>query len=215
MKYKYTVIYKMRKTISVSVNSQNEITVRCPWGVHEWQIEKFLESKRKWLDKVVFENALRLSKNTTLLDFKEILVGGVKLPLEISDKNQITETAVYVKSLGEIQNLFINTYADCFVNFVKSLAEEMRVTVNNITLKFFKGKWGCCDSKSNLSFNYILFMLPEDVKRYLVIHELSHTICFNHTKAFWKLVEEYEPSYNVLRNKLKSFDFLINIYSNL
>ncbi|MDE6104777.1 MAG: M48 family metallopeptidase, partial [Clostridia bacterium] len=47
---------------------------------------------------------------------------------------------------------------------------------------------------------------------YVIVHELIHTICFNHSPAFWKLVAEYEPDYKNLRKALKNYDFLIGLY---
>ena len=38
---------------------------------------------------------------------------------------------------------------------------------------------------------------------YVIVHELSHFIHFDHSKAFWELVGENEPNYKRLRKELQ------------
>ena len=46
MEYKYDIVRSVRKTLSVSVSSENKITVHAPWNVSETRIEEFLNSKK-------------------------------------------------------------------------------------------------------------------------------------------------------------------------
>ena len=47
-------------------------------------------------------------------------------------------------------------------------------------------------------------MAPEEVLRYVVIHELCHLIEFNHSARFWSLVENQMPDYEAWKKWLKS-----------
>ena len=38
---------------------------------------------------------------------------------------------------------------------------------------------------------------------YVIIHELSHFVHFNHSKDFWSLVEKYKKNYKVNRKNLR------------
>lgn len=82
----------------------------------------------------------------------------------------------------------------------------------SVSVKSYKGRWGCCDSKNNIIFNYKLFMLPRCIQDYVIIHELCHTLCHNHSPAFWKLVSEFLPDYKAVRAELRNFDFLTALY---
>ena len=38
---------------------------------------------------------------------------------------------------------------------------------------------------------------------YVIVHELSHFIHFNHSKEFWNLVNKYCPRYKQIKKELK------------
>ncbi len=45
--------------------------------------------------------------------------------------------------------------------------------------------------------------MPEGVLDYVVVHELAHRIEMNHSKAFWRIVEQILPDYRERRELLK------------
>ena len=79
----------------------------------------------------------------------------------------------------------------------------MNVQYGRITIRNQKTRWGSCSSKGNLNFNCLLMLAPDEVVDYVVIHELCHLIEMNHSKAFWKQVEQMMPDYKKHRKWLK------------
>ncbi len=57
--------------------------------------------------------------------------------------------------------------------------------------------------KGNLNFSYRLLFLPQHLVDYVIAHELCHLREFNHSPAFWKLVEEYMPEYRTHKEELR------------
>ena len=212
MQYSYEVLRSVRKTISVCVSHKNKITVRVPLHLSEKRIEEFLNSKKAWLEKVINSNLINLNANQDIIDYKSVYVCGKKLPLIISDRNEITPEGVYVKSVQKIKDTFIKKFSESFLALARNIAESMRITVNTFSVKSYKGKWGCCDAKHNISFNYILFMLPFEIQNYVIVHELVHTKHFNHSPEFWRSVQQVIPDYKKIRKSVKGYDFLINLY---
>lgn len=212
MKYKYDLIRSERRSITVSISDDNKITVRCPWSMRLEKIEEFLRSKQKWIDKVVMQNSYRLARNDDVLEFRKIYVDGRTLPLEIGAKNGIFSDKVCVKSLADVEKVFITRYAEEFYARVRELSALTRLTPSGVSLRRYKGRWGCCDAQNHLTFNYLLFMLPAYMRDYVIVHELCHTLCRNHSPAFWKLVSDYVPDYRKIRAEMKEFTFLVTLY---
>lgn len=212
MKYNYDIVRSQRKSLSVSISGENKITVRCSWNLSAEKIEEFLDGKAEWIDKVINRNAERLAANDDVIERRKIYLDGKKLSLVISSQNKITADAVYVKKFEDIEKLYVKTCSEEFIAEVKKISEVAKLYPNSVSIKKYRGRWGCCDSKNNLVFNFILFMLPSEVRRYVIVHELCHTLCHNHSPAFWKLVSDYEPDYKNLKKRLAAFDFLTSLY---
>lgn len=208
----FKIVRSARKTLCISVSENNEIIVRCPKSVSDERVREFVESKMDWIDKIVYENDLRLSVNSDVLRYEKIYIGGEKYPLVFGNKNKITDEAVYVTDIKKVKHLYIENFSKDFIAYAHSLSNKNKFRVSEFGVKYYKRRWGCCDKKGKIIFNYILFMLPPAVQRYVIIHELCHTVYFNHSAEFWDLVSRFEPNFKNLRRKLKDYDFIINLY---
>lgn len=93
----------------------------------------------------------------------------------------------------------IHTLADAALKDIPArvarYAPVVGVTVGRITIRNQKSRWGSCSAKGNLNFNCLLMLCPEDVRDYVVVHELCHRKELNHSPAFWSLVENVLPDY--------------------
>ncbi|MEI6758441.1 MAG: SprT family zinc-dependent metalloprotease [Chlorobium sp.] len=54
-------------------------------------------------------------------------------------------------------------------------------------------RWGSCSARRTITLNTKLLFLPEHLVRYIMVHELCHTVHMNHSKAFWALVRRHDP----------------------
>lgn len=212
MKYKYEIIRSARKSVSINISSENKITVHCPWTMHITVVEKYLSEKMGWIDKVVKRNAERLADNDDVIEYRAVYLNGEKFPLVFCDENRVGSDAVYVKSVDDISELYKACFSESFIENVYRNAELMAMKPSSVKIKNYKGRWGCCDAANNLIFNYILFMLPPELQKYVIVHEICHTICHNHSAAFWALVAQYEPRYKALKKALAGYNFLISLY---
>ena len=86
---------------------------------------------------------------------------------------------------------------------VQYYAQILGVTYGRITIRSQRSRWGSCSAKGNLNFNCLLMLCPEEVRDYVVIHELCHRKELNHSAAFWAEVEKVCPDYRVHRKWLK------------
>ena len=90
-----------------------------------------------------------------------------------------------------------------FPDRVRHFAPLVGVTYGKITIRNQHSRWGSCSSKGNLNFNCLLMRCPEEVRDYVVVHELCHRIEMNHSPAFWAEVERVLPGYREQKQWLK------------
>ena len=64
-------------------------------------------------------------------------------------------------------------------------------------------RWASCSPDGRMSFNWRLLLAPERVLDYVVWHEVCHLEVFDHSPAFWRLLERRWPSYGQERDWLK------------
>lgn len=75
----------------------------------------------------------------------------------------------------------------------KSIATVSGLTYNKVYVKNICSRWGSCSSSKNLNFSLALIACPEEFVRYVVSHELSHTVHLDHSKDFYEALEQISP----------------------
>lgn len=87
------------------------------------------------------------------------------------------------------------------------LAEQCGFNYSSVTCRNNKTRWGSCSRDNRISLNIHLMRLPEHLQRYIVLHELCHTIHKHHQKSFWQLLDK------VTGGRARLFDKELNAYS--
>lgn len=67
--------------------------------------------------------------------------------------------------------------------------------IQDVRLKYNSTNWGSCSAGRNINLSTRLLFAPDDVRDYVIIHELAHLVELNHSDRFWKLVSEVMPDY--------------------
>jgi predicted metal-dependent hydrolase len=70
-----------------------------------------------------------------------------------------------------------------------AMADAHKLKVSNIAVRDMQTRWGSCTSGGRISLCWRLIMAPDEVRTYVVAHELAHLAHMNHSAAFWTEVE--------------------------
>ena len=203
----YQLIRSSRKTICISIRN-NCVIVRAPLRTSVERIESFILKKRDWIDK-------KLSSDNVfdeLSSFEYILVKGKKVPLILGDVNRIESDRVIVKDFSCLNKLYFNTFKEEFLQLFNEISNSSGLKAKSVTFRAYKARWGCCDSYKRIVFNYKLLMLPVDLWRCVIVHELCHTVYMDHSKNFKMLAQSIMPNYNLLRKELKKYSSVTRLY---
>lgn len=73
-------------------------------------------------------------------------------------------------------------------------------------LRSMKSRWGSCSSKGNISLNVKLVQVDVELIDYVILHELCHLREFNHSRAFYALLDKVIPDWREKRAKLNKYE---------
>jgi len=81
---------------------------------------------------------------------------------------------------------------------------EENIPYPHLRIRSMKTRWGVCNRKNLIvTINSKLIKETMDKIDYVIIHELSHLVHFNHSRDFWEVVEKYCPKYKRIRKDLR------------
>ena len=103
----------------------------------------------------------------------------------------------------EMRKAGVEKAMEIFPKRVAYYARLMGISYGRITIREQKTRWGSCSGRGNLNFNWKLTLMPPEILDYVVVHELAHRKEMNHSKDFWKIVEQVLPDYQKRRKRLK------------
>lgn len=210
--FEFKVIRGDRRSLSVRISDDNSVVVRCPESLPSDGILKFLERRQAWIARRMAENEQIARKYSSVISGVSVLVNGEELPLTVGARNYIGADGVSVTSPRALKNLLISELGGRFCARVREFARRFAFDCGAISFRSYRGRWGCCDCRNNLTFNYKLLMLPCLLQDYVIAHELCHTRRRDHSPQFKALLKSVFPARDAAEKQLESFSFLARLY---
>jgi predicted metal-dependent hydrolase len=209
----------------LEIRQATGLTIIIPKYFNVTDISDLLQKKKRW----ILNNLARYCQARPLATGKELKSGdsipylGRELKLIIQRTMENDDSAVLKKNkliigLGNKENgpglVLEQWYRMQAAQLIKEKADKLSarfgLAYNKLTIRGQRSRWGSCSHKSNLSFNWKLMMTPEPVVDYVITHELLHLKEMNHTRRFWRLVEEHCPHWREHRKWLKEHEAELN-----
>ena len=166
-------------------------------------IYKFLNDNNIYLKKALEKMEMRKSKENDfyLLGKKYDIVIDTNIDQIYKSNNKI-----YISDMKSfekwLKNETIKLYKD-HLDRIYNMFEES-IPYPKLKIRNMKTRWGVNNKRDNsVTLNSKLIRYDLTKLDYVIVHELSHYIHFDHSKAFWSVVEKYTPDYKKIRKELK------------
>lgn len=85
------------------------------------------------------------------------------------------------------------------------LAEKYSFEYKQVRIKHNVSNWGSCSRKGNINLNLNLMRLPEDLRDYVILHELCHLRHPDHSPRFHALLESLCPDHRLKEKELRKY----------
>ena len=84
-----------------------------------------------------------------------------------------------------------------------AIARENGLVHGRIEVRAQRRRWGSCSSSAVIRLNRALVLLPPELARYVVVHELVHTLRMDHSPAFWAELERRQSHARALSRRMR------------
>lgn len=95
-----------------------------------------------------------------------------------------------------------------------ALSQELNLPFKRLTIRSQKTRWGSCSSQKAINLNFKLIFFSPEIVRYIMIHELCHTVHMNHSRKFWQLVARHDPEWQTYRRLSRRIDNCLPLWIN-
>ena len=125
-----------------------------------------------------------------------------------SKKNWIQKNTIRIAQKRKLKLKLSNLELEKFWNVTKQkmilLSDMHQLNFYELIFKTLKSRWGSCSHNNVICLNNILYYLPEHLKEYIMLHELTHTKIKNHSSIFWEELEKICPNSKLKRRELRN-----------
>ena len=213
---------KNQRYINIRISHQGEVLVSAPHATSIGRIKEALHAKQAWITKHLGkvrgnlrqfdplyavpihgeQYKIRVMEGRTARDRINISAQDRTITIETSDKSR--------KHLIEVLRHRIPREARIYLRILsREFSGKTGIQFEKLFVRNQKTRWGSSSGRGNISLNWRVLLLPPDIQRYLVIHELVHQRHMNHSPAFWKQVEGFYPDFKKSNRWLREHSYLL------
>jgi predicted metal-dependent hydrolase len=220
MNINYTVkrSRKRRKTISLQISNNSEVTICAPYFTPAGEINRFVREKQNWIQRAIQKQkeALFLAKEKKYTTGELFYYLGESFPLEVFFEESARKGLVFWSNRFYLNSpdaavdgmsFFISWYkkkaGEYLSRRVDFFSRKLGLLPRKVKITSAERRWGSCSEDNNISFSFRLIMSPLAVIDYVIVHELMHIKEKSHSARFWKLIEAVMPEYKMHRRWLK------------
>ncbi len=187
----------------------------------EREAVKFVEEHRDWLERARARQALKPRAAEIWTVGSQLLWRGEmhEVRLAASSPKPQVSIAADVFRVAALEGDLRPTLEAHFARRARielparawELAAETGVEVKQVTVRNQRSRWGSCSASGTISLNWRLIQAPDNVRDYIIYHELMHLREMNHSTRFWTRVEEVCPWWRDAEKWLKRNGSLLGL----
>jgi len=216
----FTLQFQERKSLGIKVRPEGTVEVLCPFCAKQKEVIEEVRQKAPWILKQMdFFNSYKPgTPQRRFINGETHLYLGRQYRLKI-----VPDCANAVKAYhGQLRIHAADTkpealkqqlngwYKQKAAIVFNELLEEVLPKFNrykikkpSLSIRYMSMRWGSCTPAGKISLNPELVKAPKGSIVYVIIHELSHLVHHNHSKAFHNLQSRILPDWRKWKDRLE------------
>jgi len=204
-------VRRARKYI-LRVRPDGSLRVTIPRGGSRRDAEAFVSEHRGWVDR---ERVRAASRHAPVEWYAgdSVPLRGVATPIVTEQRGQqrfVVFGGVRVRVAADVVNLRPAVEAALrqlatreLMPRLQMLAAAQGLSVASVSVRNQRSRWGSCSTSGVIALNFRLVQMPLWVSDYVLLHELMHLRQQNHSRRYWRLVEQVCPEFRAAEQWLR------------
>jgi predicted metal-dependent hydrolase len=216
----FTLQYKERKSLGIKVHPQGRVEVLSPLTAKQQDVMGKVRQKAPWILKQIdyFNSYKPATPERKYINGETHLYLGRQYRLKIIPDSENVVKAyrgqLWIHTLDTKSNTLKqqlnNWYKQKATIVFNELLEEVlpkfnryKITKPSLSIRYMSKRWGSCTPAGKIILNTELIKAPKGSIEYVIVHELSHLVHHNHTKAFQNLQSRILPDWRKWKKRLE------------
>jgi predicted metal-dependent hydrolase len=216
----FNLEYRKRKSLGIKVHPDNQVEVLAPFDAKEEKVLERVKVKASWIIKQIdyFNSYKPVTPKRRFVNGETHLYLGRQYKLKIvpdgqniikAYRGQLWIHAVDI-SPNALKLQLDSWYKQKATVIFNELLEEVLPKFNrykianpSLSIRHMSKRWGSCTPAGRIILNTELIRAPKGSIEYVIVHELSHLVHHNHTKAFQDLQARILPDWRKWKDRLE------------
>ena len=192
--YKVLVVKKNNKNTYIKIKDDLTIYVTTNYLTSKREVKTMLDNESDFLHKALSRARKKLEKEELFYYLGE-KYDIILVPFE---NTEVSNGKIFVKDMKTLDKWLKKETKRIFkerLEYNYNLFDE-DIPFPKLKIRSMKTRWGVCNKRDNsVTLNSKLIKYSIHEIDYVIIHELSHFVHFDHSKEFWETVRMHMADY--------------------
>ncbi len=192
--YNVLVVKKNNKNSYIKIKDDLTIYVTTNYLTTKGEVKRMLDNEKDFLKRSLSRARKKMEKDE-LFYYLGQKYDIILVPFE---NTEVYDDKIYVKDMKALDKWLKKEMKRIFserLEYNYDLFDE-DIPFPKLKIRSMKTRWGVCNKRDNsITLNSKLIRYSIHEIDYVIIHELSHFVHFDHSKEFWETVRMHMPDY--------------------
>ena len=192
--YRVLIVKKNNKNTYIKIKDDLTIYVTTNYLTTKREVKRILDNEKDFLRKALSRARKKLEKEELFYYLGE-KYDIILVPFE---NIEVSDGKIYVKDEKTLDKWLKKEIKRVFAERLEynyDLFDE-DIPFPKLKIRSMKTRWGVCNKRDNsVTLNSKLIKYSIHEIDYVIIHELSHFVHFDHSREFWETVRLHMPDY--------------------